>query len=74
MMLDHACREAVDNEWHTSREIWIRHGYGAEVTTSRHLKTLADLGEIEQNIKPLSNGGYAYLYRKKQPHADSPGE
>lgn len=64
MWLDDAVRKAVDGEWRTSREIWTRHGYGAETSTSKQLNILAELGQIERETRPVPGTGFAYVYRK----------
>ena len=65
MRIDDAVRGAVDGEWRTSREIWDRHGYGAETSTSKQLNVLFEIGFLERDTQPRPNGPFAYVYRTK---------
>lgn len=64
MWLDDAVRKAVDGEWRTQREIWLRHGYGAEGSTRKHLDVLVEMGIVERDARKIPSG-YAYVYRSK---------
>lgn len=73
--LEDTIKDAVTDEWQSSREIWTRIGAGAENTIANKLALMFESGDVERDRRPRlaatgrtngSLGTFMWVYRKVQ--------